>query len=115
MTALRAQHCCATRGKFVLRITEAAGGGAVILEVRVQARASKDEVAGEMEGALKVRLRAPAVEGRANDALRDFLGQLLKTPKSAVRILAGERSRTKRVEISGVTAGEVERLLRVEA
>jgi uncharacterized protein (TIGR00251 family) len=91
------------------------GQSGVIVMVRVQARASKDEVAGEMEGALKVRLRAPAVEGRANEALREFLGRLLKRPKSAVRILAGERSKTKRVEILGVTAGEIERLLTVEA
>src|SRR2546430_13416643 len=55
--------------------------------------------AGEMGGALKVRLQAPALESRANEALIDFLAQLLKTPKSAVRILSGDRSRTKRIEI----------------
>jgi uncharacterized protein (TIGR00251 family) len=77
--------------------------GAATLLVRVQPRASKDEVAGEMGGALKVRLRAPAVEDRANEALVEFLAQLLITPKSAVRILSGERSRTKRIEIRGVT------------
>ncbi len=78
-------------------------GGTVIFSLRVQPRASKDEIAGELGGALKVRLRAPAVEGRANEALVEFLADLLKRPKSAVRILSGERSRTKRVEIHGVT------------
>lgn len=89
--------------------------GAVILLVRVQPRASKDEIAGEMDGALKVRLRAPAVEGRANEALVEFLAELLKTPKSAVRILSGDRSRTKRIEIRGVTWQQIEALLVQEA
>jgi len=97
----------------VLEITQR--GNAVIVAVRVQPRASRDEIAGEMEGALRVRLQAPAVENRANEALREFLAALLKTPKSAVRILSGERSRTKRVEIAGVTTTQVEALLRVEA
>lgn len=85
--------------------------GAVIFSVRVQPRASKDEVAGEMGGALKVRLRAPALEDRANEALVEFLAQLLKTSRSAVRILSGDRSRTKRIEISGVNRQQVLALL----
>jgi uncharacterized protein (TIGR00251 family) len=89
--------------------------GAVILLVRVQPRASKDEIAGERGGALKVRLRAPAVEDRANEALVEFLAELLKTPKSAVRILSGDRSRTKRIEIRGVTGQQIEALLVQEA
>ena len=89
--------------------------GAVVFPVRVQPRAGKDEVAGEMGGALKVRLRAPAVEGRANEALIEFLAQLLKTRKSAVRILSGDRSRTKRIEICGVTGQQIQALLAVEA
>src|SRR6202166_96772 len=80
---------------------------AVILAVRVQPRATKDEIAGVMDGALKVRLQAPALEDRANDALCEFLAHLLKTPKSAVRILSGHRSRGKRVEIRGVTQQQV--------
>jgi uncharacterized protein (TIGR00251 family) len=89
--------------------------GAVIFLLRVQPRASKDEIAGELGGALKVRLRAPAVEDRANEALVEFLADLLKRPKSAVRILSGERSRTKRVEIHGVTRQQVLALLVHEA
>lgn len=89
--------------------------GAVVFAVRVQPRASKDEITGEMAGALKVRLQAPAVEGRANEALIEFLAQLLKTPKSAVRILSGERSRRKRVEIRGVTQQQILALLQRDA
>src|SRR5437879_12558107 len=81
--------------------------GTVIFSVRVQPRASKDEIAGEMGGALKVRLRAPAVEDRANEALVEFLAQLLKTPRSDVRILGGERSRTTRLEVRGVTQQQI--------
>jgi uncharacterized protein len=89
--------------------------GAAILSVRVQPRASKDQIAGEMNGALKVRLQAPAVENHANDALIEFLAQLLKTPKSAVRILSGDRSRIKRIEIRGVTGQQIHALLAKEA
>ena len=79
----------------------------MILAVRVQPRASKDEVAGVMGGVLKVRLRAPALEDRANEALCEFLAELLKTPKAAVRILSGHHSRSKRVEVRGVTREQV--------
>jgi uncharacterized protein len=89
--------------------------GAAIFSVRVQPRGSKDEVAGEMAGAMKVRLRAPAVENRANEALIEFLARLLKTPISAVRILSGDRSRTKRIEIAGVTRQQILALLVQEA
>ena len=85
--------------------------GTVTFLVRVQPRASKDEIAGELGGALKVRLRAPAVEDRANEALVVFLAELLKTPRSAVRILNGERSRMKRIEIRGVTRQQILALL----
>jgi uncharacterized protein (TIGR00251 family) len=90
---------------YILDIQDTAGG--VILLARVQPRASRDEAVGVIEGALKIRLQAPAVENRANEALVEFLAHLLKTPKSAVRILGGERSRTKRIEIRGVTKQQV--------
>ena len=89
--------------------------GAISVAVRVQPRASNDAIAGVVEGALKIRLQAPAVENRGNEALIEYLAQLLKTPKSAVRILAGERSRIKRVEIRGVTKQQVLGLLMQEA
>ena len=88
--------------------------GAVSFLVRVQPRASKEEIAGEMGGALKVRLQAPALEDRANEALVEFLAQLLKTSRAAVRILSGERSRTKRIEIHGVTRQQILALLMQE-
>jgi uncharacterized protein (TIGR00251 family) len=99
----------------VLEITENFTAGIVIFAVRVQPRASKDEIVGEIAGALKIRLQAPALEGRANKALIEFLAELLKTPKGAVRILSGERSRIKRVEIRGVTKLQIERLIMQDA
>ena len=87
----------------------------IIFPVRVQPRASKDEIAGVMDGALKVRLRAPALEDRANEALCEYLAEVLKTPKAAVRILSGHHSRSKRVEVRGVTEQQVLALLSREA
>src|SRR5260370_27587200 len=81
--------------------------GAVILAVRVQPRASKTEISGVLDGALKVRLQAPALEDPANEALCEFLAHLLKTPKSAVRIVSGHRSRRQRAGIRGVTQQQV--------
>jgi uncharacterized protein (TIGR00251 family) len=89
--------------------------GGVILTVRVQPRASKTEISGVIEGALKVRLQEPALEGRANEALCEFLAHLLKTPKSAVRIFSGHRSRSKRLEIRGVTEQQVIALIAHDA
>jgi uncharacterized protein len=89
--------------------------GAVILTIRVQPRASKDEIAGAMSGALKVRLGAPALEDRANEALCEYLAELLKTPKAAVRILSGHHSRSKRVEVRGVSEQQVLALVTREA
>jgi len=97
--------------KMFPEISENIAAGIVSFSVRVQPRASKDEITGVIGGALKVRLQAPAVENRANDALVEFLARLLKTPKAAVRILSGDRSRTKRIEIRGVTKQQVLGLL----
>ena len=96
-------------------IIENLANGTVTVSVRVQPRASKDEVAGSMDGALKIRLRAPALENRANEALIEFLADLLKTSKSAVRIQSGAQSRIKRVEIRGVTRQQILDLLQEEA
>jgi uncharacterized protein (TIGR00251 family) len=89
--------------------------GCVIFQVRVQPRASRDEIAGVMDGALKLRIQAPAIENRANEAVCEYLATLLKTPKSAVRILGGEHSRVKRVEIRGVQPQQILALLSHEA
>jgi uncharacterized protein (TIGR00251 family) len=95
----------------MLEILENLNTRTVIFTVRIQSRASNDEIVGDIAGAIKICLRAPAVEERANEALIEYLAQLLKTPKAAVRILSGDRSRIKRVEIRGVTKQQIAQLL----
>jgi len=89
----------------MIEITERAG--AVAFAVRVTPRASRNAIEGEHAGALKIRLTAPPIEDRANVALRHFLAARLNLPLSAVRILAGEKSRTKRVSIAGVSRAQI--------
>jgi uncharacterized protein (TIGR00251 family) len=86
--------------------------GKVSFVVRVQPRASRDEIVGERQDALKIRLTTPPVDDRANEALRKLLASRLNVPLAAVRIAAGERSRTKRIEILGVTAAMIQALLK---
>ena len=81
--------------------------GGAIFAVRVVPRANRDAIEGEHAGALKVRLTAPPVEDRANDALRRLLAERLNVPIAAVRIIAGEKSRIKRISVLGVSAEQV--------
>jgi len=85
-------------------------GEAVRFRVRVQPRASTNEIVGVHDGALRVRLHAPPVDGAANDALVDFLAEQLAVPRRLVRIVTGGSSRLKTVEVAGVAPSDVERL-----
>ncbi len=85
--------------------------GGVALTLRIVPRASRDAVAGAMGEALKIRLRAPPVDGKANAALRAFLADTLDVPERAVTILSGETGRLKRVRVEGV--GEASALARL--
>jgi uncharacterized protein len=82
-------------------------GGALSFMVRVQPRAKRNEIDGEWQGALRIRLNVPPVEGRANEALRRFLAAHLNVPLGAVKIASGEWSRLKRVEVQGVRAEQL--------
>ena len=84
--------------------------GTVSFIVRVQPRASRDEIVGEYLDGLKIRLTAPPIDDRANEALCKLLATRLKVPLAAVRIASGERSRTKRVEVLGVTTEMIREL-----
>jgi hypothetical protein len=92
----------------LIEIIEHANG--VTFSIRVHPRASRDEIGGEWLGALKVRLTAPPVDSRANDALCRLLAAQLNVPPAAVRILSGERSRTKRIDVRGIIATQVQAL-----
>jgi uncharacterized protein (TIGR00251 family) len=82
--------------------------------VQVQPRASRDAIAGEHGDALKIRLTAPPVDDRANDALVRLLADCLNVPRAAVRIVAGEKSRRKRVAVAGVQREQVLALVAAE-
>jgi uncharacterized protein len=81
--------------------------GELNFSVRVVPRASRDAIEGEHAGALKVRVTAPPVDDRANQAVRRLLAACLNVPVSAVRIVAGEKSRNKRVAVAGVSRAEL--------
>jgi len=70
-----------------------------ILHLRIQPRAAHDEIAGPLGNALKIRLTAPPVDGKANEHLRKFLSDQCGVAKSQVTVISGDTSRDKRVRI----------------
>ena len=70
-----------------------------------------DKVIGEHGDAIKIKLRAPAVEGKANTALRKFLAETLSIPQRAIVLERGERSRDKVLRIEGLSEEEVRKQL----
>ena len=93
----------------MIEIVERDGG--VTFAVRVIPRGSRDAIEGAYGEALKVRLMAPALENRANDALRRLLAERLNVPLAAVRIVAGEKSRTKHISIAAITRTHLMKVL----
>jgi len=87
----------------------------VRLEVYVQPRASKTELAGTHDGVIKIRIAAPAVENAANRALVDFVAQQLGVAKRCVRVVSGDASRRKVLNIEGVTAEMIAEKLGLES
>jgi len=81
------------------------------LELKVIPNAPRDEVAGWLGATLKVKIHAPALDGRANEALTDFLAQRLGLSRRAVGLVRGEKSRQKIVRIDGITLEEARRRL----
>jgi uncharacterized protein (TIGR00251 family) len=81
----------------------------------VQPRAARDEIVGEREGALIVRLTAPPVEGKANDALCRLLARRLGVAGSRVTVVRGARSRSKAVRVEGLSGAEIAQKLTIPA
>ena len=77
------------------------------ITIRLSPRASREEIAGERDGAVLVRVTAPPVDGAANEALVKLLAKTLRVPKRAVAIVSGETSRTKLVEVHGVEEADL--------
>ena len=82
------------------------------LRVRVTARASRDELAGLKDGVLHVRVSAPPVDGKANQAVTRLIAKALGVGRTSVTVVKGERSRDKVVAIEGVEPDAVLRTLR---
>ena len=78
----------------------------MIVRVRVQPRAKKNALAGQIEQEWKLLLTAPPVEGRANQACIEFFARGLRIPQSRVRLLSGEKSRHKVLDLDGVSEEE---------
>jgi uncharacterized protein (TIGR00251 family) len=94
----------------MLTIKETASG--VRFAVRVIPGASKNEVAGIQDGALKIKLTAPPVEGKANRACVEFLAGLLGVRRAALEITSGEKSRKKTVTVTSLARVELEERLK---
>jgi len=85
--------------------------GGVSIRVHVAPRASANKVLGVYNGALKVALTAPPVDGAANKALVEYMAKALGVPKSAVAIVSGETSRNKSLRVAGIDREDVIRRL----
>jgi uncharacterized protein (TIGR00251 family) len=83
--------------------------GNLTLKVRVVPRASRSEIVGEHDGALRVRVAAPPVDGAANEELARLLSAAFDVPRSAVEILAGHGSKSKTVRMHGARAHDLEK------
>jgi uncharacterized protein (TIGR00251 family) len=90
-------------------VREATNG--VLVDIRVIPRASKAGVAGTRDNALLVRLNAPPVEGAANAELVELIAKLVGVPRRNVAVVAGERSRQKRVLVAGSSVEQVRKAL----
>jgi len=81
------------------------------LRLRVVPNAKRSEVVGAHGDAIKVKIQAPAMDGKANDALLDFLAGKLGVPRRAVQLIAGEKSRDKTIAIDGIEHADAVRWL----
>lgn len=81
--------------------------GRITLTLHIQPGAKKTEFAGLHGDALKIRLAAPPVDGKANEALVKFLADVLHLPKSAITLKSGQTSRRKVLEVTGATAASI--------
>lgn len=87
----------------------------VVLTLHIQPGAKKTEIVGLHGEALKLRLAAPPVDGKANAALLEFLARKVGASRSALELVSGQTSRTKRVRIEGFAADELQALLQAKA
>lgn len=85
----------------------------IVLRIHVQPGAGRSAVVGRHGDALKVRVAAPPIEGRANEACRSLVSEVLGVPEPDVELVSGQSSRTKRFRLNGLDAEEGEKRIRV--
>jgi len=90
------------------------GEDGVSFAVRVQPRARRNAIVGELGDALKIALTAPPVDGRANEACIEFFANLLDLPRSSVKIASGQSSRDKLIRVTGLAVPELKKRLAAE-
>lgn len=83
---------------------------AIVFTVRVVPRASRSEIVGEHDEALKIRLAAAPVDGAANEELIKTLARFFEVPKSAIEIVQGATSKTKQIRVSGANIEKLSRI-----
>lgn len=88
--------------------------GGVSFSVKVHPRGRKNAITGEVDGALKLSITAPPVDGKANQACIEFFAKLLRVPRASVTIASGQGSRNKVIWVSGISAEQAGVLLNVK-
>jgi uncharacterized protein (TIGR00251 family) len=86
--------------------------GAILFDVRVVPRSSKSEIVGQHDGALKIRLASPPVDGAANAELIKLLAKSLGVAKNDIEILSGETSKNKRIKIANLSQSKFHEVLK---
>jgi len=87
----------------------------VTFDVRVIPRSSKSEVVGELDGALKVKLKAPSVDGAANDELIKLLSKEFGVSRSGLEIVSGFKSKSKRIRVNRLTKQQILAVLKAKS
>lgn len=86
--------------------------GAVVFDVRVVPRASKSEIIGEHDGALKIRIASPPVDGAANTELIRLLAKKLGVSRGDIEIVGGTTSKNKRIKITNLSQSKLEEMIK---
>ena len=87
------------------------GRDQVILNLYIQPKSSRTRITGLHDGAIKLTITSPPVEGKANTQVISFIAKLFKIPKSSVTIISGLQGRSKRVAIAGINKNEIRQII----
>lgn len=85
----------------------------VIISLHVQPQAPKSQIIGEYNNCLKVKIKAPPVDGKANDEIIRFFSEILHCPKNNIEILKGDKSKQKKILVRGMKLTDVQNLLKL--